>query len=132
MGPVRPVSEATLTQTDGRSCHHGRNGCLSGTSSPASRAGSSDTRVSGAVTSRLLDGRTLATWEWYSSDDNGEDTVRLFDIERGEQILTLEPGSRASVMEFSPDGMRLYTGLHQSSGIVWDVRRVRTAAKAKE
>ena len=75
------------------------------------------------------EGRTLATSEWYSSEDKGEDTIRLFDTEKGEQILTLEPGSRASVMEFSPDGTRLYTGLHQSCGVVWDVRGAGATAK---
>ena len=54
--------------------------------------------------------------------DLGEDTIRLYDIETGEQILTLEPGDgRASVMAFSPDGTRLFTGFDRGSGIVWDV-----------
>ena len=68
-------------------------------------------------------GRTLATSHVWYAGDLDEDTIHLFDIETGEQILTLEPGDgRASVMVFSPDGMRLFTGLSQGSGIVWDVR----------
>jgi WD40 repeat protein len=79
------------------------------------------------------DGRTLATADILYADDLGTDTIRLFDIETGEQILTLEPGDgRASVMAFSPDGMRLFTGLGQGSGIVWDVRRGQGTSKVKE
>ncbi len=79
------------------------------------------------------DGRTLATSDIRYGDDMGDDTIRLFDIETGEQILTLEPGDgRASVIAFSPDGMRLFTGLGQGSGIVWDVRRGQGTPKAKE
>ena len=41
------------------------------------------------------DGRTLAT---------SEDTIRIFDIESGQQVLALEPDAgRANVMAFSPD-----------------------------
>lgn len=48
------------------------------------------------------DGRTLAT---------SDDTIRIFDIESGQQVLALEPDAgRANVMAFSPDGKRLYTG----------------------
>ena len=69
------------------------------------------------------DGRTLATSDLRYGDDLGEDTIRLYDIETGEQILTLEPGDgRADVMAFSPDGTRLFTGFDRGSGIVWDVR----------
>jgi len=51
-------------------------------------------------------------------------TERAEFAETGEQILTLEPGDdRASVMVFSPDGDRLFTGFGRGSGIVWDVRR---------
>ncbi len=56
------------------------------------------------------DGRTLATSDILYAGDLGEDTIRLFDIETGEQILTLDPGdNRAGVMAFSPDGQRLFT-----------------------
>jgi WD40 repeat protein len=78
------------------------------------------------------DGRTLATSDLRYSGDLGEDTIRLFDIDTGEQILTLEPGGgRAGVLAFSPDGMRLFTGLGQGSGIVWDVRRAHVAPNAR-
>jgi WD40 repeat protein len=69
------------------------------------------------------DGRTLAT---------SEDTIRIFDIESGQQVLALEPDAgRANVMAFSPDSKRLYTGSVRS-GIIWDVRRGQGAAKANE
>ena len=75
----------------------------------------------------------MATSDVLYSGDLGEDTIRLYDIETGEQILTLEPGDgRASVMAFSPDGTRLFTGFGRGSGIVWDVRRRQGAPRAKE
>ncbi|MFI5456684.1 MAG: WD40 repeat domain-containing protein [Isosphaerales bacterium] len=79
------------------------------------------------------DGRTLATSDLRYIDNPGKDTIRLFDIETGEQILTLEPGdSRPAVMVFSPDGKRLFTGFGRGSGIVWDVGRGQGAPRAKE
>jgi WD40 repeat protein len=69
------------------------------------------------------DGRTLATADGYSSDDPGEDTIRLFDIETGEQVLALEPNDgRAGVLAFSSDGTRLFTGFERDTAMVWDVR----------
>ena len=77
------------------------------------------------------DGRTLATSDVRLIDERDqnptkditEDTIRLYDIETGEQILTLEPGHyRAGAMVFSPDGERLFTGFDEGPGIVWDVR----------
>jgi WD40 repeat protein len=68
------------------------------------------------------DGRTLATSDIRYADDLGEDTIRLFDIETGDQVLTLDPDDRANVMAFSPDGKRLFTGFNRGSGTVWDVR----------
>jgi WD40 repeat protein len=79
------------------------------------------------------DGRTLATSDLRYGGDIGEETVRLFNIETGDKVLTLEPGDgRASVMVFSPDGTRLFTGLGHGSGIVWDVRRGEAAPTAKD
>jgi WD40 repeat protein len=70
------------------------------------------------------DARTLATSDLLYGGDPGEDTIRLFDIETGQHVLALEPrDGRASVMAFSPDGTRLFTGFGLGSGIVWDVRR---------
>jgi WD40 repeat protein len=75
------------------------------------------------------DGRTLATSDaWY-----GADAIRLYDIETGEQILALEPGEAwANVMEFSPDGTRLFTVVDRSSGIIWDVSRGQVVRRPKE
>ncbi len=67
------------------------------------------------------DGRTLAT---------SDDTIRIFDIESGQQVLALEPDAgRANVMAFSPDSKRLYTASVRS-GIIWDVRPGRGHARA--
>ena len=74
------------------------------------------------------DGRTLATSDLRYAGDLGEDTVRLYDIETGEQILTLEStDGRAGVMAFSPDGKQLFTGFSRGTGIVWDVCREQEA-----
>jgi WD40 repeat protein len=79
------------------------------------------------------DGRTLATSDIRYGGDLGEDTIRLFDIDTGEQVLTLEPNDgRASVMVFAPDGMRLFTGLGSSSGIVWGLGRGQGPSRTKE
>jgi WD40 repeat protein len=73
------------------------------------------------------DGRTLAT---SPAGDPGEDTIRIFDIESGQQVLALEPDAgRANVMAFSPDSKHLYTGSARS-GIIWDVRPGRGDARA--
>jgi WD40 repeat protein len=70
------------------------------------------------------DGRTLATSDIRYVGDPGDDTIRIYDIETGEQSLNLDPGDdRAQLMAFSPDGKRLFTGFSRGSGIVWDVRR---------
>jgi WD40 repeat protein len=70
------------------------------------------------------DGRTLATSDIASVDDHGDDTIRLYDIETGEQVFALENGDgRAYVLAFSPDGHRLFAGFDLGSAIVWDVRR---------
>ena len=51
-------------------------------------------------------------------------TIRLYDVETGDPVLTLEPADdRADVLAFSPDGTRLLTGSERGSAIVWDVRR---------
>jgi hypothetical protein len=80
------------------------------------------------------DGRTLATSDLRDDiHDVGEDTIRLYDIESGNQILTIEPGDgRAGVLVFSPNGERLFAGFDRGSGIVWDVRRGLEVPRSKE
>jgi WD40 repeat protein len=76
------------------------------------------------------DGRTLATADILYVDDLGDDTIRQYDIETGEPIMSLEPGDdRAHVLAFSPDGTKLFTGFHRGTAIVWDVRRGEGAKK---
>jgi WD40 repeat protein len=79
------------------------------------------------------DGRTLATSDLRYGGDLGEDTIRLYDVETGEQVLTLQPSDgRASVMVFSPDGKRLFTGFGRGSAIVWNVLPGQAAPTARE
>ena len=80
------------------------------------------------------DGSTLATSDLRDDiHDVGEDTIRLYDVKSGSQILTIEPGdSRATVMAFSPDGVRLFTGFDRGAGIIWNVRRGQVAPRPKE
>ncbi len=79
------------------------------------------------------DGKTLATSECQTHGDLGEDKIRLYDLDTGEQVLTLEPvDDQANVLAFSPDGTKLFSGFHRGSAIVWDVRRGQGASKAKE
>jgi WD40 repeat protein len=68
------------------------------------------------------DGKTFATSDLLYAGDYGTDTIRLYDIETGDELLALEPvGDRAGVLAFSPDGERLFTGFSRGSAIVWDV-----------
>ena len=77
---------------------------------------------------RLLlssDGRTLATSELIYSNDYGEDTVRLFDIETGKQVLGA--GAR---QQGECDGVlaRRHAAVHRRKRKLW--RRVGRAAGA--
>jgi WD40 repeat protein len=52
--------------------------------------------------------------------------IRLYDVESGEQVLTLEPGGdRGKVLAFSPDGTKLFSGFFRGTAMVWDVRSER-------
>ena len=78
----------------------------------------------GCILTLASDGRTLATSDLRYADDLGEDTIRLYDVETGAEVLTLQPrDDRAHVLVFSPDRTRLFTGFERGTGIVWDVRR---------
>lgn len=68
------------------------------------------------------DGRTLATADYVG--DPGENAIRLFNVETGEQTLALDPGDlRAGVLAFSPDGNKLFSGFHRGSALIWDLKR---------
>ena len=68
------------------------------------------------------DGKTLATSDLNYAGDEGQDSIRLYDVETGRQTLTLDPGdNRAVVLEFSPDGTKLFTGFMRGTATVWDV-----------
>ena len=80
----------------------------------------------GCILTLAPDGRTLATADVRYAGDQGEHLIRLYDVQTGEQVLTLEPGdARTSVMAFSPDSQRLFTGFGQGHGIVWSTARGR-------
>jgi WD40 repeat protein/beta-lactamase regulating signal transducer with metallopeptidase domain len=75
------------------------------------------------------DGKALAMSDRLYAGEHGEDTVRLYDVETGEPLLTLAPiDDRAAVLAFSPDGTKLFTGFHRGSAMVWDVRRPKSEA----
>ncbi len=79
------------------------------------------------------DGKTVATSEVLYAGDPGEDKIRLYEIETGDLVLTLEPvDERADILAFSPDGTKLFTGFHRGNAMVWDVRRDQKAPRAKE
>jgi WD40 repeat protein/beta-lactamase regulating signal transducer with metallopeptidase domain len=79
------------------------------------------------------DGKMVATSEVQYAGEFGEDKIRLYDAETGEQVLTLEPvDDRADVLAFSPDGTKLFTGFHRGSALVWDVHRGERASETKK
>jgi WD40 repeat protein len=70
------------------------------------------------------DGKTVATSDAPNERDFGEDQIRLYDVETGEPMLTLEPeNDRAHLLAFSPDGTKLLAGFQRGSVLVWDVRQ---------
>jgi WD40 repeat protein len=70
------------------------------------------------------DGKTIATSEPPFIDAPGDDTIRLYDADTGEMVLTRESvDNRACVLSFSPDSTKLLTGFYGGHAIVWDVRR---------
>ena len=78
------------------------------------------------------DGKTVAATDVRSEEDFGESAIRLYDVETGELVLTLDPADdRAEVLAFSPDGARLLTGSQRGSAIVWDVRRGQAPSRKK-
>ena len=63
------------------------------------------------------DGRTLASGAY-------DDTVRLWDVQTGEQLPTLDGDARSVLsVAFSPDGVTLASGSRDDTVRLWDVRR---------
>ena len=60
------------------------------------------------------DGRTLAS----GSDDQ---TVRLWDVESGQEVARLQHQAPVSSMSFSPDGQTLAGGSHEGTILLWDM-----------
>ena len=68
------------------------------------------------------DGKTVATSDLNYAGDEGQDTIRLYDLGTGRQTLTRDLGdNRAVVLEFSPDGTKLFTRFMRGTATVWDV-----------
>jgi len=86
----------------------------------------------GCLLTLSSDGKTIATTESLFPGQFSEDKIRLYDIESGELVLTLDPGDdRAHVLAFSPDDTKLLTGFHRGTAIIWDVRRGQATARAR-
>ena len=80
--------------------------------------------VHGCVLCVSPDAKIVATSDLLYVQDYGVDTIRLVDLESGEQIMTAEPDdNRAGVLSFSPDGSKLFAGYVSGSATIWDVRR---------
>lgn len=68
------------------------------------------------------DASRFATADRNYAGDPGTDKVLLYDTQTGEQIAEfLQPGSRAYVLEFSPDGSQLTAGFTDGSVTIWDL-----------
>ncbi len=78
----------------------------------------------GCIIAVSPDGKIFATSDLQYAGDHGVDTIRLYDVDSGELLMTAEPDhNRAGVLSFSPDGTKLFTGYHRGSATIWDVRR---------
>ena len=68
------------------------------------------------------DGRLMAVVAPSYVREDGDDTIRLWDLTIGKQVLTLQPeNTRAVSFAFSPDGLRLVTGMDTGTALVWDI-----------
>ena len=69
------------------------------------------------------DGSTVAVTDVIYAGDPGEDPIDIWDLAAQECVLRLEPRqSRALSLAFSPDGMRLLTGLDRGHSLVWRIK----------
>ncbi len=74
------------------------------------------------------DGRTLAVVSFSA----GQDAILLYDLESAKEAIVLRPRDEGTrLLEFSPDGTKLFTGFDRGSGIIWDVRRGQDGAAVK-
>ncbi|HEX5447128.1 MAG TPA: hypothetical protein VFW87_25150 [Pirellulales bacterium] len=56
------------------------------------------------------------------ADDPGADAIRLFDLREKRLVSTFETTQgRPSSFAFSPDAVRLVTGMSDGAALVWDL-----------
>lgn len=67
------------------------------------------------------DGRLLATGHWMS--DGAVSRISLWDLRKGIEIghFQLEDDIRVTSLAFAPDDKQLFSGLDDSTGLVWDI-----------
>lgn len=82
-------------------------------------------RVEGSVSSRLAispDGTRLASGTHLHDKTTGsDDTIRVWDLASGREILKRRAGSLTTALAFSADGTQLATGLEDSTLLLWDL-----------
>jgi WD40 repeat protein/beta-lactamase regulating signal transducer with metallopeptidase domain len=65
------------------------------------------------------DGHTIVTSDVLYGEDLGENTLRFYDMS-GKLLTTADPGdSRATVLSFSPDSTKLFTGFTSQPPTIW-------------
>ena len=90
-------------------------------------------RAQGCYLTLSSDGKTIATAELLLPGEFSDDKIRLYDTDKGDLVLTLEPiDDRASTLAFSPDDTKLFSGFHRGTAIIWDVRPGQGATQAKD
>jgi WD40 repeat protein len=68
-------------------------------------------------------GKLLATSEVNYAGDAGSDTIRILNLDTGQELMALDPGNiRAASFAFSPDGKRLVSGMENGTALVWELQ----------
>lgn len=68
------------------------------------------------------DGTRLASGtQLYDKTAGDDDTIRVWDLSSGREILKRRAGSLTRTLAFSTDGKLLATGLDNSAVLLWDL-----------